>query len=467
LKLAAALVLAWLTPLAAAPQGLLDEGPLPCLSDADCGAGMRCVQSACIQPWRAWQAPLPSVGLVVKDIDAACPDGMGTAIGVRDRLAEALRNVRLRVKDLTLTLDPTLRPTHLDVLDEALAEGLGLIVEISLKCARDGGLTAASLSVLDVSRLTMVERLAEQVVFVGRTMPSRHAGLDTWVNRLMSAAGGPQGWLGSRVLMTCKLPKRVKEIFSLDARGDDLRRETHHENLTLLPAWGPGGEVAATSYALGNPDIHMGKRAFFTTPGLNTGIDFDSEGKRFVVASGEDGAQDILLGDARTGKVLRQLTTDTGIDTAPAFNPAGDAVVFVSDRSGSPQIYVLELTSTKLTRVSGAGLYNTSPAWSPDGRTLAWNRRRGARTYDVITADVKDPRGTERRRTHGEASFEGPTFSPDGRMLAFAQIEDGGSSPMVLDLLTGTMRSLAIGHLPGSCSQPAWGRRPTAKKNTR
>ena len=455
------MLLAWLALLAGNSQPVEEPGPLPCLSDADCGEGERCVQSACVEGWRAWQAPLPSVGLLVKDVDPRCPDGLGTAIGVRDRVAGALRDARIRTKDLTLTLDPTLRPTPLDVLDEALHEGLGLIAEISLKCAREGRLTATALSVYDVSRLSNVERLAAQIVFADRTMPNRHPEIDAWVNRLMAAGGGPPGWLGSRVLFTCRLPKRVKEVFSLDARGDELRRETHFSSLTLLPAWGPGGQIAATSYALGNPDIHMGKRAFFTRPGLNTGIDFDAKGKHFVVASGDDGGQDILLGDARTGEVLRQLTTDLGIDTAPAFNPAGDAIVFVSDRSGTPQIYSLELaSSSEPKRISFAGLYNTSPAWSPDGRTLAWNRRRGARTYDIITADVRDPGGTARRYTNGPASYEGPTFSPDGRMLAFAQIEDGGSAPVVVDLLTGSLRSLAIDPLPGSCSQPAWGPLP-------
>ena len=61
--------------------------------------------------------------------------------------------------------------------------------------------------------------------------------LEEYTNRLVSLDGGPPGVLGSRIAFVCKLAPRIKEIYSLEMRGVDLRRETHFQNLSLLPAW--------------------------------------------------------------------------------------------------------------------------------------------------------------------------------------------------------------------------------------
>ena len=72
-----------------------------------------------------------------------------------------------------------------------------------------------------------------------------------------------------------------------------------------------------------------------------------------------------------------QLTTNAGLDLHPALSPHGDAIAFVSDRSGSFEIFVRALagsaTETPLTSDAGQ---NVQPSWSPDGKFVAYHSQR-------------------------------------------------------------------------------------------
>ena len=63
-----------------------------------------------------------------------------------------------------------------------------------------------------------------------------------------------------------------------------------------------------------------------------------------------------------------QVTTHAGLDMHPALSPQGDAIAFVSDRSGAFEIYVRSLGGGSAeTPLTSDGGQNVQPAWSPDG----------------------------------------------------------------------------------------------------
>ncbi len=62
-----------------------------------------------------------------------------------------------------------------------------------------------------------------------------------------------------------------------------------------------------------------------------------------IVATLESGGNTNLYLLDRSGNVIRRLTNDPGIEVSPAWSPDGKQVVFVSDRSGSPQLYILDV----------------------------------------------------------------------------------------------------------------------------
>ena len=89
--------------------------------------------------------------------------------------------------------------------------------------------------------------------------------------------------------------------------------------------------------------------------------------------------------------------------------------------------------------------YNTAPSWSPDGKKVAFNTRSGG-SFSVAVLDL-DGGAT---RTVGEG--EGPAWGADSRHLIFAS----GSSLVMLDTQTGTRTTLVGG--AGKISEPTWSR---------
>ena len=121
-----------------------------------------------------------------------------------------------------------------------------------------------------------------------------------------------------------------------------------------------------------------------------------------------------------------RLTVGTGYDGYVAYSPDSATIAYSSDRSGALEIYVEGLAEgsvpTSLTR--GAGQQAIQPAWSPDGRLIAYAELAGNGIWIVPSRG-----GAARKITDFGAH---PTWSPDGRRIAFqsrapADLNTGGS----------------------------------------
>ncbi|HJU43144.1 MAG TPA: winged helix-turn-helix domain-containing protein [Vicinamibacterales bacterium] len=117
-----------------------------------------------------------------------------------------------------------------------------------------------------------------------------------------------------------------------------------------------------------------------------------------------------------------QVTTHSGLDMHPAMSPQGDAIAFVSDRSGAFEIYVRGLDGASgevaLTR---DGAQNMQPAWSPDGRFIAYHTNTPGGIWVIPSRG-----GTPRQVSSIGAR---PAWSPDGMRIAFQTDELGDIAP--------------------------------------
>jgi Tol biopolymer transport system component len=144
----------------------------------------------------------------------------------------------------------------------------------------------------------------------------------------------------------------------------------------------------------------------------------------------------------------------SGRDFDPAWSPNGKLIAFTrEDRaSRSDRLYVMRPDGTGPHAVRRESLEQLSPAWSPDGREIAyWRGRRTAQRGAIYALRVD---GSSSRRIVGNADwggYGGPSWSPDGKRLLFAR----GFDVYVVDADGSDVRRLAHG-FPLAYYEPAW-----------
>jgi len=231
----------------------------------------------------------------------------------------------------------------------------------------------------------------------------------------------------------------------------------------LLPAFSPGGgEIAFTSYLRGNPDLWVvssgGGRARRVSkqPGLNTGAAWTPSGGSIALTMSYEGNAEIYRINASEGVIQTKLTINPAIDSSPSYSPDGSQIAFVSNRQGSPQIFIIPSSGGggNAKRVTFQGKYNQTPRWNPraDKPLIAFTGRDERGVFDIFILDMKT--GKIDRVTQGRGSNLDPAWSPDGRLLAYTSSRGGIfiSNPE-------TRHEVQIWR--GSASSPSWGPAPT------
>jgi TolB protein len=186
--------------------------------------------------------------------------------------------------------------------------------------------------------------------------------------------------------------------------------------------------------------------------GINGAPSYSPDGKKLAITlSGSNGNLDIYLLELATGQLTR-LTDDPGIDTEAVFTPDGSAVYFTSDRSGNPQIYRLALGgSDRPKRVTFTGSYNARPRISPDGKQLALLTLDNG-SYRIGIQDLAS--GAVQVLSKGRQE-ESPSFAPNGAMLIFAGRERGQG--VLQTVSVDGQVSARLDADAGEVREPVWG----------
>ncbi len=153
------------------------------------------------------------------------------------------------------------------------------------------------------------------------------------------------------------------------------------------------------------------------------------DGSRMVFMSEKDlFSFDLFLADARTGEVIRRLSSAIAdphfdalrfIDSSGSWSPDGARIAFVVFANGRNELVIVDAErGNVLDRVRvGEGIGEiTNPTWSPDGRSLVFSGQVGGLT-DLFTVEVETRQ--VQRLTRDRHAVAHPTWSPDGRTIAF------------------------------------------------
>jgi TolB protein len=284
-----------------------------------------------------------------------------------------------------------------------------------------------------------------------------------WCNEVVKYYTGEAGFFGSKIAFTAK-GKGTSAVKAMDFDGLNLYSISNNSSTNILPAWSPtGGQIAYTSFMRANPDLYVAgagggrPKKISGQRGMNTGASFSPDGSKIAVTLSKDGNPEIYVISASDGSILSRLTKDKAIDTSPAWSHDGSQIAFVSDRNGGPQIFVMSAGGGAAKQVSFNGSYNTTPTWSPKAgkKILAYTTRDGG-NYDIVVLDLDTKQMT--RITQGDGNNEEPSFSPNGRAIAYAKTSGGQGAGIYISNADGTGKGIRV--YSGATTGVDWGPAP-------
>jgi len=220
----------------------------------------------------------------------------------------------------------------------------------------------------------------------------------------------------------------VKEIYIADYDGENPRRVTVGRTLNIASTWSPDGRsIAYTSYRRGPGNIFISNIFQGTLeevtkgPGESWLPAWSPDGTRLAFTSTRDGNAEIYIAN-RDGSNIRRLTNHPGIDITPTWSPSGTQIAFTSDRTGTPQIYIIGVDGFGLQKITSES-YADRPTWSPAPyNEIAYASRNGP-GFDIKVLQLAT-RATQ-QLTFGEGTNESPAYSPNGRHIAFVSTRAG------------------------------------------
>ena len=213
------------------------------------------------------------------------------------------------------------------------------------------------------------------------------------------------------------------DLFTVRADGTGVVRLTRTRSRNELgPSWSPNG----SSLAFWRTPAPFGPGSLWVVRGngsaphrLTGGIDardpaWNPAGTRLVF----DSDSDLYTLRASDGRDRRVLTSGRALDFEPAWAPDGRSIAFSRGFATGDvgDIYLLNLGTHSVRRVTHSPAYDHQVAWAPDGRRLVFERDRSTAS-SIFTVR---PDGTGLRRVTAGRHFDiGPAYSPDGTVIAF------------------------------------------------
>jgi TolB protein len=273
---------------------------------------------------------------------------------------------------------------------------------------------------------------------------------------------GVRGAFATRIAYVAvqgEAPAQRYQLIVADADGANQHLVLESRFPLMSPAWSPDGQwLAYVSFETKHAAVYVQlvrsgeRRQVSARAGINGAPAWSPDSHKLALTLGGSGGNpDIYVLDLTTQDLTR-ITDDPAIDTEPEWAPDGKSLFFTSDRAGSPQIYRIGANAgARPKRITFGGNYNARPRVSPDGSQLAMVTLDNG-DYRIAVQDLAG--GTVRLLSHGHLD-ESPSFAPNGATLIYSERE--GSRGSLATVATDGLTGLRLKASQGEVREPAWG----------
>jgi TolB protein len=195
-----------------------------------------------------------------------------------------------------------------------------------------------------------------------------------------------------------------------------------------------------------------------STAGIYYELDpaWSPNGQRIAFASWRDGGRSHIFVVDASGKNTTQLTSGSQPDSHPTWSPDGAQIAFTRGKSGL--IEVMNADGTHIHQISAGAAAGSAgdPAWSPNGRWIAYDLETPGLTARALW--LVHPDGSGRHRLiSGSATAISPTWSPDSRRIAFSSDNGSPSSTLAVYEINVSGHGLQLVARPDQAAiEPAW-----------
>jgi TolB protein len=269
-------------------------------------------------------------------------------------------------------------------------------------------------------------------------------------------------------------PDDLLKIKSMNADGSMIKSLTDLPFEDMDPVWSPDGKQIAFVSNNGSGSKVVNTLFIMNADGsgehqLTRGIGschhpaWSPDGKTISFSYEYNRQSEIDLINV-DGTNFKRLVSDLNMNGYPDWSPDGKQLAFSSSvwnehrtKLGTSDIYFVNLDGTNLTKLTSSPADDYSPAWSPDGKKLAFvSKRHGS--ADIYIVHMED-KIAKQITLNSESDEDHPTWSPDSNFIAFDSNRDNPLGDIYrMDVNMGEWKRLTFSEGKAKAIQPDWSR---------